>query len=166
MLSIFLYFYINLEAGFDYGTMLKSQKSKDNLRKNKQKTDSKKNPVQRRNYFRLVCSVPASLKTITRSDTGRIIQGPPHETTICNISGGGVRLLASFPLEQDEKILLTFKLLDEILILTGDVRIVYYNPEAELPYQFGVMFTGLSDKDQDKIFKYIYQEQTFLILSR
>ena len=144
--------------------ILESLKPKEKRRTTKK--ESKGKVSQRRNSFRLVCNIPATLKTVTRSDTGRIIQGPPYETTICNISGGGARLLATYPMEQDDKILLTFKLLDEILILTGEVRIVYYNPEAELPYQFGVMFTGLSDKDQDKIFKYIYQEQTFLILSR
>ena len=126
---------------------------------------NKDNPPDQRSHFRLVCHIPASLKTILRTTSGHVVPGEPHKVLICNISGGGVRVLADVLLEVNNRILITFKLNDDILILTGVVRVVSKDPGAEYQYQYGIMFTGLSLKDQDIVYKYLFQEQTFRVLA-
>ena len=124
-----------------------------------------KNPPDKRNHFRLVCHIPASLKVIRNTDSGYAAPGEPHNIIICNISGGGVRVFANVLLEVDDRVLITFKLNDDILILTGVVRVVFKGTSMEHDYQYGIMFTGLTLKDQDIVYKYLFQEQTFYVLA-
>ena len=132
----------------------------------KSKSGSKKiKPPDQRSHFRLVCFIPASIKSVIKTSSGQIIPGEPHNITICNISGGGVRILTDHFLEIGDRVLVTFKLNDDILILTGEVRVKFSDPGSVYRYQYGVMFTGLSVKDQDIIYKYLFQEQTFRVLA-
>ena len=131
----------------------------------KRRSSTIENKPDQRNYFRLVCRIPASIKIVRKNVSGYMIPGEPHDTIICNISGGGVRILANFIVDADERILITFKLNDDILILTGEIRVKLDDPGSEFRYQYGVMFTGMSRIDQDIVYKYLFQEQTFRVLA-
>ena len=74
-------------------------------------------------------------------------------------------MLANFFLDVNEHVLITFKLNDDILILTGEVRVKLDDPGSEFRYQYGIMFTGMSRVDQDIVYKYLFQEQTFRVLA-
>ena len=142
----------------------KSDKSKKRLWKSKDVPNTEKKNDQRR-HFRLVCSISATIKTINKTSSGTVIPDDPRDVVICNISGGGVRFLTDFLLSENDRILITFKLNDDILILTGEVRVLLNDPETPQQYQYGVMFTGLTDKDQDIIYKYLFQEQIYRVLA-
>ena len=145
--------------------LLIGRNKKNNRDRGKRRNKNLNNQPDQRNYFRLVCHIPASIKVIRRTSSGQIIPGDPQDTIICNISGGGVRILANFVLEVNERVLITFKLNDDILILTGEIRVIYNDPGAEYQYHYGIMFTGLYGKDQDIVYKYLFQEQTFRVLA-
>ena len=143
--------------------MISSRENKRHRRK-RQNLDAE-NPPDQRNHFRLICHIPASIKIVRRTASGHVVPGEPHVAIICNISGGGVRVLSDLLIEENDRILITFKLNDDILILTGEVRVVFRDTGPEYKYQYGIMFTGLSVKDQDIVYKYLFQEQTYRVLA-
>ena len=144
--------------------ILKKNKTKQKHRRKRRSSITGTEP-DKRNHFRLVCRIPASVKIVRRNALGYMIPGEPQNSIICNISGGGVRLLANFNLDVNERLLITFKLNDDILILTGEIRVKLDDPGSEFRYQYGVMFTGMSRIDQDIVYKYLFQEQTFRVLA-
>ena len=145
--------------------MILLKRNKFNSRPVKKSGTVNDKKTDQRNHFRLVCHIPASLKVISKTVSGKIVPGESQNSVIYNISGGGVRILANFILNVNERVLITFKLNDDILILTGEVRVKHNDPIAEYQYQYGIMFTGLSVKEQDIVYKYLFQEQTFRVLA-
>ena len=145
--------------------LFRRKKKKPENKANKPDIAVSNEPVQRRNYFRVVCNVRATIIKIQRSEQGEILSSEPYSTLICNMSGGGVRMLTNAQLEINDRILVCFKLNDDLLIQTGEVRVVYLNPNDDFQYEYGVMFKGMTGADQDKLYKYLFQEQTFYVLS-
>ena len=116
--------------------------------------------VQKRNHFRLTCNIPINFRLLHDDDSGYLIPDEPQGGTICNISGGGLKLLSNAKTGENDYILIFLDLNGIAMQLMGEIRVAYQNPDSMFPYQYGVMFCGISDTDQCNIVRYLFQQQT------
>ena len=132
--------------------------------------------VQRRNYFRLECSMPLSYMYIeeslailpSMSAVKETIKQDPKTMrirgmgTILDISGGGLRFISTQSVEDIEYMLLQFTLqtvagAEMIEVVARIVRSQYiHNIEK---YEHRMQFLFRENDDREKIIKYIFDEE-------
>ena len=113
--------------------------------------------IQRRSFFRLACQIPVQYRWLKKSELYRMDDGEWHAGTICNLSGGGVLMQSPIEMDEQDRVFITLRLAGEDLLLMGEIRIRRTGPYGEK--QYGIMFTGISMIDQDKIVRYLFQQQ-------
>jgi c-di-GMP-binding flagellar brake protein YcgR len=117
--------------------------------------------IQRRNYYRLECSIPVQFR-IVNSYNSEYNKGIPFQKTIAtDLSGGGIGL------RLEERIEIG-KLL-ECEILTEESKTIkfcgklvrYYKNDVEGKFKFhaGVSYIKISNNDREAVVKYIFTEQ-------
>ena len=116
--------------------------------------------VQKRDHFRLPCSIPIQIRVMQRDEKGLLIPGDPHAATVCNLSGSGLKLLSKVEAKAYDYIVMNFALRGIDMQLVGEIRVKYNTPRSTHPFQYGVMFSGISDADQANIVRFLFQEQT------
>jgi len=115
--------------------------------------------IQKRDHFRLPCNFLTDFKLLETDESGNVTPGIPNPGCISNLSGGGLKLQADLVMKEEDRILITLTIDDSPIHLVGEVRVKYDTPNASYPYQYGIVFKGISDADQDKIFRYLFREQ-------
>jgi hypothetical protein len=114
---------------------------------------------QKRDHFRLDCKIPAITKLIQKNHSVQIVLGTPNPALINNLSGGGVKLMTNMLFKEKDRVLVTFKLDDDLIVMTSVVKFRTKSPSPEYTYQYGLMFRGAAIKDRDIICKYLFKEQ-------
>ncbi|NLP37369.1 MAG: hypothetical protein GX357_06930 [Firmicutes bacterium] len=114
---------------------------------------------QRRHLFRLPLLLPCAfqLQTASNTDNDNKLW---HKGEIRNISGSGLRLSYTQPLEKDDLIIVRFTLPDEErhqFTLTGIVR--WQTETEEKKVIAGVEFSDITPAEQEKIISFIFEQQ-------
>jgi c-di-GMP-binding flagellar brake protein YcgR len=121
--------------------------------------------IQRRQYFRLDCTLQVKYKTEDQgiNDTAsNTVSGTAYEETVANnLSGGGISLKLKEIIEKGK--LLNCKLfLGNYHVVNFTGRVVRCsNSKIQSKYKFeaGLAFEKISDKDRETVVRYIFEEQ-------
>lgn len=113
--------------------------------------------VQRRDFFRFNCNIPVEF--IMLNEEGEQEGTATQEGVIRDIGGGGMRMQSAFSMEEASRIRATLQLEDESILAYGQVLHKQYSPGTKPPFQYRVKFTAMSNTEQEKIIRFIYNEQ-------
>ena len=122
--------------------------------------------VQRREFFRLDCSIEATARIISDEEyeTGEFEESDDWmDIHIADISGGGVKMYQKEFIEPNEIVLLHFELpiddnLVELEVVGRILRCMPLNGKTGM-YDQRVEFMNISKENRDKIVKFIFNEQ-------
>ncbi|NJD02276.1 MAG: flagellar brake protein [Ruminiclostridium sp.] len=117
--------------------------------------------IQRRQYFRLGCSIPVKFRAMeSMNDTADI--NTQFKTTIANnLSGGGICLLLEEKLDVG-------KLLECEIATDGKKGIRFFGKvkryeknvlHGKFKYEIGIAFININNNDREKVVKFIFEEQ-------
>ena len=115
--------------------------------------------LQKRNFYRHSCDISTVFTLLETNETGQITVKDSYNGVINNMSGGGIKLHSEIKLSVKDSIIVHLKLDDENLLLFGEIRVKYINSAGDQQHQYGVMFSNISDADQDKIIKFLFRQQ-------
>ena len=133
------------------------------------KLDSALVRIQRREYYRLSCIMPASLRTVTDIKEGLdeiqdfILNEDNYKCTIVDISGGGIRAFSKRQLEKNElvyvKFTLNFNSGDKETDVLAKVVDSQKNSKDETMFDSRLQFINISEADREEIVKYVFEQQ-------
>ena len=115
--------------------------------------------VQKREFYRLPCHIPTKFTLIKTDLLGRFISTEIHKGVICDLSGGGVKIIAGPDLELRNRLFIPLHIDNMELFLTGEIRAKYSIPNAANKTQYGIVFSDISGTDQDRIVQYLFRQQ-------
>ncbi len=125
--------------------------------------------IQRREYFRLSCIMPATIRTAEDIKEGLdeiqdlILNEDYYKCTIVDISGGGIRALSKRQFEKNEivffKFTLNFNDADKEMNIRGKVIESFRNSNDESMFDSRFQFVDVSQADRDEIIKYVFEQQ-------
>lgn len=116
--------------------------------------------IQRRNYFRLDCSLSVQYRQVESLNPARNEGTPFKKALASNLSGGGICLLLEEKLEVGKLI--------ECELPTGEGKIVgfygkvirYDRSETEgFKYEVGIAYIKINENDREAVVKFIFDEQ-------
>jgi c-di-GMP-binding flagellar brake protein YcgR len=116
--------------------------------------------VQRRNAFRFTCSIPITFNIV--ADNGE--QSPRAEAVVRDLSSGGIKMNTTVNIKQGSLLRIDLFLDDDYVMAFGQVLMVKHVPEnIKYPYQYGIKFEVMPESDEERIVRYVYNEQRKLI---
>jgi len=122
------------------------------------KTPDKLEKIQQREYVRVPINLNVLLSYTDEDDQTREIWCKSRD-----LSGGGLMLVNSkpFKLSKGDEVNLTFHLEGETISVKGEIMRVYHELDISgiERHILGVKFKELSEKDRQKIIKFVYQRQ-------
>ena len=147
----------------------KARGKQDNLHVVEIGLESKLIKVQRREYFRLSCSIPATIRCMTVMNEGKDdfkdsdFSKEEIECTIIDISGGGIKAYSKQMFEKSSVVLLNFTLKfnngNKEKSIIGKVVDSFKNANDESVFDNRFQFIDVSKSDRDEIVKYIFEQQ-------
>jgi c-di-GMP-binding flagellar brake protein YcgR len=117
--------------------------------------------IQQRNFFRVQCTINTKFTVMQEIEDG--CPPPQYDGVIRDMGGGGIKMLSKHSMEQGTMITVILNIENEMLLAFGEVVKTIFNQGASLPYQYGIKFTALSKTDQEKIIRYLTNEQRKLL---
>ena len=115
--------------------------------------------LQKREYERFSCYTSTHFSLLGKGETGKQSQSDSHNGIICNMSGGGMRIITRQDMELEDRIVVNVRVFGEDLQLPGDIRVKYKDSNTCRQFQYGVEFSDISDIDRDKIIRYLLRQQ-------
>lgn len=117
--------------------------------------------IQRREFFRFEWSLPIKYRIIPPGSTPEKEEGPFKESITRDISGGGLSVALEELIERGETLecQLLFKNKKAVHFTGKVVRSSKYELEGKYKYEIGVVFERIQPVDQEKVIKYIFEEQ-------
>lgn len=124
--------------------------------------------VQRREYFRLSCIMPATIRCVTEiTANGDIVYSDntdeEKKCTIVDISGGGIRAFSKEKYEKGAVVslnfTLTFKDGSKSKNIIGKIIDSFKNSNDETLFDNRLQFIDISESDRDEIVKYVFEQQ-------
>ena len=117
--------------------------------------------VQRRQYFRLECSLPVKFRVVETMNEQHNESIQFSKTIAGNLSGGGICLLLEEKLELGKLIEceITTDEQDTIRFFGKIVRHEQNDEESKFKYQAGITYIRINNKDREAVIKYIFNEQ-------
>lgn len=129
--------------------------------------------IQRRSYVRMDARLPVSVKIHVEGENILLIEGKNYsakelenkvwELNTKDISGSGAKIIAKMKIPEETNVSLTFQLpeIGAFYALARVIRSELINPELGL-YWIGVHFIGLTERERDKIVRFIFKKQVEL----
>ncbi|MCL1842859.1 MAG: PilZ domain-containing protein [Defluviitaleaceae bacterium] len=116
--------------------------------------------IQRRSSFRFECSLPVKFNIIVSDSDEPSTDDSQKEGLVVDVSAGGARIHANLELKVGDMLNLSLKLDDDEVITFGEVRMKRaLDKGSKLAYQYGISFTMLSEKDQERIIRHMTKLQ-------
>ncbi len=117
--------------------------------------------VQRRQYFRIGCSLPVKFRVVD-SMNEKINEGIQYRKTIAsNLSGGGLCLLLEDKLEVGQLVEceITTEEQKEVKFFGKVIRHDTRQLEGRFKYEAGIVYIKINNNDRETVVKYIFNEQ-------
>ncbi len=127
---------------------------------------------QRRDYYRYSCALEmctreleeAELIAIEQNNEYKVLQGLPMQSgLIIDLSGGGLRFLASEKYDAKSLVYCTFQLLvrgmSKKYEIVGKVLSVRRSDSRLGSYEHRVQYVGIDESTREEIIKYIFEEE-------
>lgn len=126
--------------------------------------------TQRRCYIRIDIRLPLSLKIVPGNQKEWQIDGKNYspkelenhvwEMTTKDISGSGAKIISKYSIPAGTNVFITVSLQEhgEFTTLAEIVRCELVNPELGL-FWIGVQYIGLSERERDKVVRYVFKKQ-------
>ncbi len=124
--------------------------------------------IQRREFFRHDCRIPASYSMMSPEesfDASSDAQGQPEwkKSVILDISGGGVRMASEHQVNADflkqPRFPIVIDNMEQEICLLGRLVATYQNQNNKILYEQRVEFENLDDKEREKIIHFIFEEE-------
>lgn len=116
--------------------------------------------IQRRNAFRFACTLPFTFNVI--ADDGR--QSPRIEGVIRDLSSGGIKIVTKANIPDNVLLRIDLNLDEEYIMAFGQIRMKKHVPDnIKYPYTYGISFELLPEADEERIVRYVYNEQRKLL---
>ena len=112
-----------------------------------------------RKYFRLDCELPVKFAHMYYTEPGLPASGKAHDGIALDLSGGGIRLSSNLKMQEKDRLIISLNLDGDDLFLIGEIRVTYDKSYYSDWFQYGVMFQGMTQTEQDKIVRYLLREQ-------
>lgn len=126
--------------------------------------------IQRRKYFRLDCNLNASYRPHPEEDAGQPKEKKPpaqayKKTLTKNISGCGVCIVTEeeFPRNSLLEVVLWLNKDTTIKVVCKAIRSIRIEGIKEKKYELGLYFSEISQRDQDMVIKFIFDQQRLLL---
>ncbi|WP_250229373.1 flagellar brake protein [Anaeropeptidivorans aminofermentans] len=124
------------------------------------KLESEGESVQRRDYYRLPCAL--TMKFAKSSKDGEEEEGSEeelHSGVIKDISGGGIKFVSNFDVEEKDFIKCIIDLKTNEIVVLGEIVQKFYFPKSNYRYQYRAKFSGILPSAQEQIIQFIFEEQ-------
>lgn len=135
--------------------------------------------MQRREYYRLECLMPAEFREMTQKEIDfdyveEIVENakdpdaeeqelPFQKAIIVDISGGGLRMVSEIPVEANQYVLIKVRIPIRFLVkqfhLVGYVLQSAKVPGEVVKYEIRLQFEKISKEEREAIIKYIFEEE-------
>ena len=116
--------------------------------------------VQRRNAFRFACSVPFAFNVVNINGE----QDPLTEGVIRDLSSGGIKFITTAKFEMGSLLRIDLNLNDDYVMAFGIVVMHRHKPDnIKYPHTYGIRFEVMPVSDEERIVRYIYNEQRKLL---
>lgn len=142
------------EGQFVFDALVLSRNKVDNIFVIHIRKTSDFKRIQRRSYFRLKVTMPLNFE---------LKSGEPQEKYngfILDISGGGMRILTDKELHLRESIICSFDIPEQGTVsVSGKVVRVLRAHDESYSYDIGLSFDDSQDYTQEKIIKYVFDQQ-------
>ena len=144
---------------FRYKTAITNYLVKDRFQYIQFKLLGEGESLQKRSFFRLPINLPVKYSLLRENEYGQIVANKMHDGNISNLSGGGMKMVTTVEMEEKDRIFVSLNLDGVELFLTGEIRLKHHSPDETSKFQYGLMFVDISETDQDKIVRYLFQQQ-------
>lgn len=121
--------------------------------------------IQRREFFRFTCLLPAKFALFNNNDENADDKGSEQvfNGIIKDLGGGGIRFVTNQDLEEKSKIKCVIVLDNDVFVVLGKILYKQYFPKSNYKYQYRVEFVGMINTEQEKIVQYIFDQQRKII---
>jgi c-di-GMP-binding flagellar brake protein YcgR len=111
--------------------------------------------IQRRGLFRFTCAIPVTFTVVSENGD----QSETQEGMIRDLSGGGMKMLSRLNMQEKSLIRVMLQLEDDYIMAFGEVLAKSDVPDSIYEFQYGVKFAVMPEADQEKIIRFLYNEQ-------
>ncbi len=117
---------------------------------------------QRRGFFRFDCLLPIQFTYLNEDGVeSSAVQGIAKD-----ISGGGIRFVSNEDVPDKVNFKVVIMLNDDFLITVGKILVKQTFPKSNYRFQYKAQFTNMNAEEQEKIVKYIFDEQRKMMQRR
>jgi len=121
--------------------------------------------IQRRRYYRLDCTLNVEYSIYLDNITQEIDQPPYRKALTKNISGAGASMVVGEEIMKNTllKIRISLSETSKVSAICNVLRCVPLEFSQVPKYELGLYFTDITYQNQDKIIKYIFEQQRRLL---
>jgi len=121
--------------------------------------------IQQRQFFRFDCSLPIRYNIIDGNEDYENPDDTPAITSglIRDISGGGIALMSNETMKVNQRLKCQIMLGHDYLIIIGKIVNIKQSNNSNFKYVYNVMYSGITGADQERIVKYIFNEQRAIL---
>ncbi len=141
-----------------YDTMILEYFKKDGFHLMRVQLTSDGEKIQRRDFFRFECLLPIKFALIN-DDVEEEVAPDMHEGIIKDVGGGGLRFVTNVEMPESGEIKCLIMLNSEYLLMVAKILSRQYFPKSSYKYQYRCIFIGVLPSEQEKIVRYIFNEQ-------
>jgi c-di-GMP-binding flagellar brake protein YcgR len=138
-----------------------SRGKKDNIEYLKVKLQGEIQKIQRRQYYRLDCTLPIWYRLLDKNDSAGNKENKFKEGTTKNFSGGGLCIVLNEEVNINELIECEFKFAkyDKIRFRGKIIRVDNGDFRNKKEFEAAVVIVKINEKQREEIVKYIFKEQ-------
>ncbi|MDR1705612.1 MAG: flagellar brake protein [Clostridiales bacterium] len=118
--------------------------------------------MQRREFYRFACYLPFAFASVSDDDDDAdqyMSIGSMSRGEIRDLSGGGMKFVSNEELSDNSKVRCALDLGTDLIITVGKVLGHSDAKDRNFKYEYRLIFVGILQTDQERIIKYIFNEQ-------